>query len=272
MTLVQTLLTPTGVLQVSDRQLTFPSGEASEIPANKAVIWCEHMVVGFSGMAFTDSAGQCTISEWIVQKLRGARTVEDAAQSLVLGGNELMADRDDDELRKLTMILAGAPPGIDRNLLYCISNVAHPAQPAQRYFDVKIMHIPLHQGENRNHTAGVLINPEYQQLYEKELAAIHSDFGANHAAKSMIALQRRVREAELGERLRSRVGREAMVVWLPAVAESKSVAFIATGTESADIDERWAMYSFIDAYRFSQVRFEPHFVCGDAVRIAPRSS
>lgn len=108
MTLVQTLLTPTGVLQVSDRQLTFPSGEASESPANKAVVWCEHMVVGFSGIAFTDSAGKCTVSEWIVEKLRGARTVEDATQSLVLGGNELMADREDDQLRKLTMILAGA--------------------------------------------------------------------------------------------------------------------------------------------------------------------
>ncbi|NKZ11085.1 hypothetical protein HGA11_08855 [Mycolicibacterium septicum DSM 44393] len=268
MTLVQTLLTPTGVLQVSDRQLTFPSGKAFESPANKVVIWCEHMVVGFSGMAFTDSAGQCTISEWIVHKLRGARTVEDAAQSLVLGGNELMAGRDDDELGKLTMILAGAPPGINRNLLYRISNVAHPAQPAQRYFDVKIMHVPLRQGEYRYHTAGVLINPVYQQSYEKELAGIHSNFGANHAAKSMVALQRRVREAELAEKLGSRVGREAMVVWLPAVAESKSVVFIATGTESADIDERWAMYSFIDAYTFSQVRFEPHFVCADAVRIA----
>lgn len=136
---------------------------------------------------------------------------------------------------------------------------------------MKIMHIPLHQGEYRFHTAGVLIHPEYQQLYEKKLAHIHSSFGANHAAQSMIALQRRVREAELAEKLGSRVGREAMVVWLPALAESRSVVFIATGTESADIDERWAMYSFIDAYRFSQVRFQPHFVCGDAVHFAPRS-
>ena len=87
----------------------------------------------------------------------------------------------------------------------------------------------------------------------------------------MIALQRRVREAELREKQRSWVGREAMVVWLPAATESKSVVFIATGTQNADIDERWPMYSFIDAYGFSGVRFEPHFVCGDAVRIAPHN-
>jgi hypothetical protein len=175
------------------------------------------------------------------------------------------------------MILAGAPPGPGHNLLYRISNVdvdhpADPAVPAKNYFDVMTMNIPLHQGEYRYHTTGILISPLYVQTYEKELARIHSKSGINHAARSMVALQRKVREAELREKHQySWVGREAMVVWLPAVAESKSVVFIATGTESADIDERWAMYSFVDAYRFSQVRFEPHFVCGDAVRIAPRS-
>jgi hypothetical protein len=58
MTLIQTLLTPTGVLQVSDRQLTYPDGRVLPAPANKAVIWCGHMTVGFSGMAFTDSSTQ----------------------------------------------------------------------------------------------------------------------------------------------------------------------------------------------------------------------
>lgn len=186
-----------------------------EHPVNKAVIWCEHMVVGFSGMAFTDSAGQCTTSEWITEPLRGARTVGDAAQSLVLAGNELMANRKDDELRKHTMVLAGAPPGVDRNLLYCISNVEHPAQPANRYFHVNTMNIPLHQGEYRYHTTGVLIDPDYQMSYEKELSRIHKDFGANHAAKRMIAMQRRILEVQLRERLGSSVGMEAMVAGFP---------------------------------------------------------
>jgi hypothetical protein len=268
-TLVQTLLTPTGVIQVSDRQLTTPDGKPDENPANKAVIWCDHMVVGFSGMAFTDTSCQRSISEWIATALSDAVTVGDAALTLQQAGNELMAYTDI-QRKRLTMVLAGASAE-NQNLILRISNVEHPGLAARSHFDVKTMHIPLHQGQYRYHTTGVLINPRYQQSYERELGRIHSNFGANHAAKSMIALQRRVRNEQLRTLRGTWVGEAAMVVWLPAIAEPKQVTLIITGTESADIDERWPMYSFVAAHGFSRVRFTPHFVCRGAVRIDPTS-
>jgi hypothetical protein len=199
-----------------------------------------------------------------------AVTVGDAALALQQAGNELMA-YSDIQRKKLTIVLAGAPPGDNENLIFRISNVEHPALAWRPNFDVKTMHIPLHQGQYRYHTTGVLINPGYQQSYERELERIHSKFGVNHAAKSMIALQRRVRNEQLRTLKGTWVGQAAMVVWLPAVAEPKQVTLIITGTESADINERWPMYSFVAAHGFSRVRFTPHFVCRGAVRIDPGS-
>lgn len=267
MTLVQTLLTPTGVLQVSDRQLTFPDGKIHKDPANKAVIWCGQMVVGFSGMAFTDRRSQRSISEWITVVLGAAITDRDAALLLQQAGDELLAYTDY-ENKKLTMVLAGAPPG-ELNRLYRISNVDHPTLPAASRFHVQTMHIPLHQGEYRYHTTGVLIDPEYQQRFEIHLGRIHSNFGLNNAANSMVALQRRVRKAQLREWKSCTVSDASMIVWLPATMDAKPVTFIITGTESSNIDERWPMYSFVPAHGFSRVRFTPHFVCRGAVRVDP---
>jgi hypothetical protein len=269
MTLIQTLLTPTGVLQVSDRQLTYPDGRVLPAPANKAVIWCGHMTVGFSGMAFTDSSTQRPISEWIALSLRGAITLGDACEALQQAGSELI--RQTDIARKgLTMVLAGSPPGSGEILMFAISNSrrtpASRRHPENRFYRSNTLRVQLSGSRYLYKAVGVPVSPQAEQRCENQLAHIHARFGVDHAARRMVAIQRQIRDAGVQQYRVSTVGRSAMVVSLPAVIDtSPAFTFITTNPLSGAIEDGLPTYSFIRDYGFSATRFGPHFVCGDGV-------
>jgi hypothetical protein len=269
MTLIQTLLTPTGVLQVSDRQLTYPSGRIHTDPANKAVIWCGHIVIGFTGMAFTDSSQQRTISEWIAFTLRGAVTLGDACEALQQAGTELMIHTDYGR-RALTMVFAGSPPGSGEVLMFAISNNrqsrASPGIAEDRFYRSNTLNVPVSGQGYLYKTAGVRISDETERHIENQLRRIHARFGVDHATRRVVAIQRRVREKQIQQSRGSTVGRSAMIVSLPAVTDPQpAVTFITTNPLNGAVREGLPMYSFVRSNGFSPTRFGPHFVCGGGV-------
>ena len=275
MTLIQTLLTPFGVLQVSDRQLTDAHGRVRSSTANKAVVWCGHMVVGFSGMAYTDSTELRPISEWIALALRGAATVGDAFLALQQAGSQLMADTDFTR-RALTMVLAGSPPGERAVMMFAISNSmptdAVPEKAASRFSRSNDLVVPLHGSQFLYKTIGVQFPPEVERRCEFNLVRIYERHGIDHAARHMIAIQRRVHSFETRRRGGSTVGRSAMVVSLPATQDpDPALTLVMASPASGKIRDGVAMYSYVPDYGFSAVRFGPHFVCDSGVGFSPRS-
>lgn len=275
MTLVQTLLTPSGVIQVSDRQLTDGNGHVHSSTANKAVLWCGHMVVGFAGMAFTDSSLQRPISEWIALALRGAVTVGDAFEALQQAGSQLVFETDL-KRRGLSMIFAGSPPGERKILMFAISNSmatgAAPENVDGRFWRSNDLVVPLHGSQYRYNTIGVPFPSEVKRRHETDLAAIHARYGINNAAKRMIAIQRRVNELQFQRHLGATVGRSAMVVSLPAAPDpDPAVTLIVTNPLNNTIQDILPMYSFVADHGFSKIRFGPHFVCGSAIGLDPQS-
>ncbi|PJE01208.1 MAG: hypothetical protein CK429_14045 [Mycobacterium sp.] len=269
MTLVQTLLTPRGVLQVSDRQLTDVHGRVHSSTANKAVIWCGHIVIGFSGIAYTDSHQLHPISEWIALCLRGARTLGDAVDALQQAGSHLMSQTDLTR-RPLTMVVAGSPPGEGEVLMFAISNSLPTGAPAHhaesRFMRSNDLVVPLYGSDYRYQAIGVPLEPAVQRFWQATLTTIHQRFGLDHAARQMIAIQRRVRRFQIQRSRGATVGRSAMVVWLPAVPDpDPALTFIVTDPVSSAIQEMVPMYSFVAEYGFSKTRFGPHFVCDRAV-------
>jgi hypothetical protein len=51
MTMVLNCMTPEFVVQVSDRRLTYPDGSVADDRANKAVMYCGHFFIGYTGLA-----------------------------------------------------------------------------------------------------------------------------------------------------------------------------------------------------------------------------
>jgi hypothetical protein len=222
-TLIQTLLTPTGIIQVSDRQLTYPDGRVHHEPANKAVIWCDSMVVGFTGMAFTDSSQERSISRWITLALRNAVTIGDAVQSIAHAGSQLMAETDY-ENKRLTFMFAGIPPNLGYAVGFKLTNYEHippPRIPEKHFVYGRESRLPLHTGDMYMYgTAGVHITSAARQKHNDQLRQIHMKYGANHAARRMVAIQRDISNEILRRTRRTTVGRAAMIVSLPATAQS----------------------------------------------------
>ena len=258
MTLVQTLLTPTGVIQVSDRQLTYPDGGVHHEPANKAVLWCGGMVIGFSGMAFTDSSMSVPISEWICRALRNKPFNDtEGIEALKAAGAELMRTTDYTK-KSLTLMLAGVVPG--KAIGYRI------AMADNEIHTTGYGEVPIGQDSERYMyvTAGAQVPMENEETICKKLRLIHMRFGVNHAARYMVGIQRNLRRQQFQQKLRSRIGRAAMIVSLPP---NPTTIFL-TDSLSPDISSGLTpQFSFVADWGFSRQRFGPHFVCGPSVML-----
>ncbi|MFC4555404.1 hypothetical protein [Georgenia faecalis] len=84
MTLVMSYICDRFALQVSDRRL---SRGGSPLPDeyNKAVVWCAHALVGYTGFAFVDRrqrSPQDQVDEWIVETLFRRKNIREVMQAL----------------------------------------------------------------------------------------------------------------------------------------------------------------------------------------------
>ncbi|AMS03189.1 hypothetical protein PP487_gp30 [Gordonia phage Herod] len=261
MTLVQTLLTPNHILQVSDRRLTFPDGSVADDSYNKAVSWCSVFSIGFTGIAYIDRRQTQPVSEFITDGLCGHRQVMPAARqlagALTVAVDKLTGWPD----RRLSVVLAGfgrEPGGRPEPMQLRISN-----------FEIGSQRFPVHQrqfvvdqlsatpGSRFVYTtAGAELRVDEWRQLRRRLDRLVREGAWNQLIRLMVMTQRRVARRD------GTVGQDAMVISTPR--DNAAPGTLMTDADSLDIGYESTMCTYIPAGGLSPTRFGPHYVCGDA--------
>ena len=71
MTLIVTFAASPFVVMVADRRLTWPNGRIADDDANKVVMFCNQMAIGYTGQARIEGKGT---DEWLAHELGGLPT------------------------------------------------------------------------------------------------------------------------------------------------------------------------------------------------------
>lgn len=261
MTLIQTLVTPDHILQVSDRRLTRSNGSVFDHAHNKAVSWCGEMAVGFTGIAFIDRAQKKPVSEWIAETLCDVVDIEDGVEKLRRGAEEAIARLPPWPDKRLTIVLTGffdAADGSRQSVTYRISNFERGEETWLRHqptFVRNIHYYPDTPGYTYYVRAGALLNNWHKRVIHNRVfkVALESK-DINRTARLMIALQRHV------SRNNPTVGSDAMVISLPKYPVSRGA--ILTDVTSMGLTAEAAMFTFVAEDGFTPERLGPHFVCG----------
>jgi hypothetical protein len=274
-TLIQTLLTPEGVIQVSDRLLTYPDGKVYETTANKAVMWCGFVTIGFTGMAFTRTNARKPIAEWICESLKqDAADGDSGIVQLQAAGAKLMRTTDYPD-KRLTIAMAGATKHDDASqgggnaYSFKVTNFEHVSPPLtygdSSFHVLPVEGVPLGGNQYGYSTAGYPIPMETQQANCDELMRAHSRFGLNRAWRNMVGIQRRHSAEQVRSGKPRTIGMSAMVVYVPPMQVGQSAMmmtnFASPNLSSADTPQ----FSFIGESGFSRQRFGPHLVCGPMI-------
>lgn len=274
MTLIQVLLTPEFVLQVSDRRLS-AGGEARDDSYNKAVSWCGMVSVAFTGgFAHVDYRCEEPVTEWIAGVLASAITLKEGADALEERMKELMARlskwrkyRD----RRLTIVMAGIAPDYGTAFFRGLSNFEDGNQIFPNFSDTEVYRwgheVPLHGNRTRYITAGASPGSELDRsVVGPKLATVSQVGGVNNAARYMVRLQRRVAEREKKKGTNS-VGEDAMVVSIPANLKRDGHGMLLMSNTDSDAVHggSTANFSFVKAGSFSKDRFAPILACDGRV-------
>jgi hypothetical protein len=272
MTLIQVLLTPEFVLQVSDRRLS-AAGQIRDDSYNKAVSWCGMATVGFTGaFAHVDYRCEEPVTEWIAGVLASAITVKDAVDALEERIKELLARlskwrkyRD----RRLTIVMAGIAPDAGTAFFRALSNFEDGTQIFPNGSDTEVHRwgdeVPLHGNRTCYITAGASPGSELDRsVVGPKLATVSQVGGVNNAARYMVRLQRRVaeREKKNGTHL---VGEDAMVVSIPANLKRDGMLLMSNTDSDAVHGGSTSNFSFVKAGSFSKERFAPILACDGRV-------
>ncbi|MEU7769500.1 hypothetical protein AB0B25_31070 [Nocardia sp. NPDC049190] len=261
MTLIQTLVTPSHILQVSDRRLTYPDGRIAEDSHNKAVSWCAQLAFGFTGIAYVDCGQTKSVSEWIAETLLGAVDVE--------GGIELIRRRAQDVVARL--------PWLDKRLTIVATGFVddakwgcHPVTFVVSNFEYEDTIWPTHQDSfrrtihffpNEPHTryflrSGAKLSLQHERIVRRRIFPQAKRRVWDEVARRMIILQRFVSTTNVT------VGRDSMVISIPK--NSTSPGTILTDVTSLGLTMETAGFSFVADGGLLPERYGPHFVCGDS--------
>jgi hypothetical protein len=92
MTLLQTWICPTGILQVSDRRLTNArTGKVVDDVFNKSVSWCARRTVGFTGIGYLGRNQKEPVSHFIAKTLADHLSFEAGIEALRVAATEEVA-------------------------------------------------------------------------------------------------------------------------------------------------------------------------------------
>ncbi|MEV6095248.1 hypothetical protein [Nocardia sp. NPDC051981] len=262
MTLIQTLVTPNHILQVSDRRLTRGDGTIFADSHNKAVSWCGEMAIGFTGLAFIDRAQRKPVSEWIAEMLCDVAGVEEGVEKLRKGAEDaiarLPASWPD---KRLTIVMTGFfddPAGLRLSVTYKISNFEQREKIWPRHqpnFFRTIYHDPTSADVMYYVTAGASLDLWHQRVINKRIFRVaRGPQDVNRLVRLMVALQRHVSGSN------GTVGTDAMVISLPKNPVSRGM--ILSQIDSVGLTTDAAMFSYIADGGFVPERFGPHWVCG----------
>lgn len=262
MTLIQTLITPTHVLQVSDRRLTRPDGSLFNDAHNKATTWCGLIAVGFTGLAFIDRPQRKPVAEWLAETLwkidgwdEGITRIQTEVRAAIARLPRSWPDK------RLSITLAGfghdpQSGGVLKPLAARVSNFENLEQVWPSHQDD--FYLNRMDVSRRNFvylTSGAALTSWERRVADKRIRRLMSRDGElNRVVRLMVMVQRHVNDRD------STVGRDAMVVSLPT--QQYVLGSMMTNIESIDIDPNSAMFSFISDEGLTHVTFGPNFVCG----------
>ena len=257
MTLIQTLLTPNYVMQVSDRRLT-RGGKFHDGHFNKAVSWHGCMTAAFTGFAYTDCQETNPVSLWIADVLRWHYDTGSAIDALLIGATKIAFDLASCwEKRKLSIVLAGVPPGSGFAYLARISNFESGPDkfPRQKDHFMVDQHLMPVVGENLGYyVSGVSLKKNEMERVRAMLPQIVQSHGVNNVARFLVGVQRRV-AARSGA-----VGLDAMVMVVPA--RPTAPLAVLTDTASDAVMDVNSNFSYVRAHSFSPQRIAP-LMAGD---------
>ncbi|MCV7302395.1 hypothetical protein H7J93_22480 [Mycobacterium barrassiae] len=284
MTLIQTLLSPTRILQVSDRRLT-KEGEPVSDSTNKVVSWCGKFFVAFTGPAFMDHrASELPTSEWIAATL--ARN-GDAAGDVTAVVEMLQASLDHrvgmlphrwDKRMTVTMSGFAKFPDIPgdgiTSVCYCISNYERSEDDGVKIYPHAFpefeTYINRYSGAVDadvafiHRTSGHPFAFDDMRLIKKLGPRLYHDQNWDGWVRLMIKVQRAISErADPNEPgLVSRVGLDAMVMSLPRLSydDPKGETLLTNVSTPSLADDR-PSFMFVPETGFSGEAFGPHHAC-----------
>ncbi|WP_280335681.1 hypothetical protein [Nocardia wallacei] len=267
MTLIQTLVAPEHILQVSDRRLTYPDGSIADNSYNKAVSWCNELVIAFTGIAYIDPGQRKPVSEWIAETLSGVSGDGEEAIEKLRSSAERAVKRLPWPDKRLTIVISGFVDDARvgrHSVTFTISNFEADGQTFPQHQPAFIRTLNFHPDEPDRidyFTSGATLTIDQRRIARKRiLNAVKRGADWNDVAKRMISLQRVVSR---GNRT---VGRDAMVISLPK--NSSSPGLMLTDSSSSELNLGAAGFSYVDAGGFSPRRFGPHFVCGETAYVS----
>lgn len=262
MTLIQTLVTPNHIVQVSDRRLTIQDGSVFDDQYNKSVSWCGELIIGFTGIAFIDRRQKQPVSEWIAEQLWMKSTLQEGIDALRYGAQAAVDKLYGWPDRRLTIILSGfvnSPTNEHRSpILVRISNFESEAvrfSVHQNKFFVDFIH-PIDPSRSVYLTAGAELSERERRIIHRRVEMVpHEQRDWNRTLRLMVVVQRLVNDRD------GTVGRDAMAVSLPIHPAAPGV--LLSHIESPDIETSNSMFSFIPEGDMTAKRYGPINVCGE---------
>lgn len=289
MTLIQTLLSPTRILQVSDRRLTKGGVPVSD-SANKAVSWCAKFFIAFTGPAFMDwSQKKLPTSDWIATTLAengdAGGEVTAVVEMLKASLDARLAALPSHWDKRMTVTASGFAkfpdlPGDGRTAVcYSISNYERYEDDAvkihPKHFPNFEIHVARYVGGSSPNVAflyrtnGHCFDTEDMRLIRKLGPRLYSDQNWDGMVRLMIKIQRdisrRVDPKKAGHV--SRVGRDALVMSLPKLAEDDPMGnTLLTDVSTPSLAADRPTFVYIPEAGFDGQAVGPHYVCrGKAV-------
>lgn len=283
MTLIQTLLSPSRILQVSDRRLT-RAGEPFDDATNKAVSWCAKFFIAFTGPAFMDPNETLPTSEWIAATMAdngdadGAvgTVVEMLRASLEAQVAALPAHWD----KRMTVTMSGFANYEDLAtservpICYRISNyqrfVGNHVQIHPKPFSDFDVHFARYVGGASNDGAVCYITSGHQldvfeaRLVNKLIRRLLKDENWDGIARTMVFIQRRISKRVTPRTTGkiSSVGLDAQVMSLPRLADDDPMGnTLMTDVSTTNLADDRPTFVYMPEAGFDGQVFGPHLVC-----------
>lgn len=287
MTLIQTLLSPSRILQVSDRRLT-RKGEWVSDSTNKVVSWCGKFMVGFTGPAFMDRhETDLPTSKWI-------------AATLARNGDANGSITDVVEMLRISLDIRykGLPRTWDRRMTVTVSGFAkYPDVPGdgltsvcytisnyKRYDDglgrvlidltpspnfecsfVRYMGKASAAVEYHHRTDGFEFDVQDMRLIRKLGPRLYKDQCWDGMVRLMLKVQRDIslRGDPHKPGLVSGVGLDAMVMSLPKLAYADPLGqTLLTDVSAPFLADDRPSFTYVPATGYTGETQGPHYACG----------
>jgi hypothetical protein len=283
MTLIQTFLSPTRILLVSDRRLT-RDGQPFDDGTNKVVSWCAKFFLAFTGPAFMDSKEKLPTSEWIALTMAdngdAGGEVGTVVEMLKESLSSKVATLPNTWDKRMTVTMAGfakyddLPTDERVPVCYSISNYqrfedgevkSHPTPFPD--FDVYVARCVGASSMNvafRYTTAGHQLDWDEIRLIRRLCPRLLKDQNWDGIARLMIYVQRRTskRLTPTAAGKVSRVGLDAQVMSLPKLADDDPMGnTLLTDVSTTNLADDRPTFVFVPEAGFDGQVFGPHLVC-----------